>query len=343
MNSKHRTYLIILLAVTNLAGGLLAWSAYREASRLRASVLVGESARADLQKRLWASEKRKNELAAEIAGLRARGTHESVANADDPGPDGPPIGGPGRFDRRSRMNNLATLFDNPEFSKLWNSEQKMALDSRFSALFKALNLNPADLDKFKNLLVEKQAAVTDVMSAAREQGLDPRSPDDRAQIATLLKNAQAQVDATIQQTLGAAQYAQYQNYEQTLPQRAVVTQLAQSLSYTGSPLQDSQTEALVNILAANAPAQNQNAGGLGGLFAGMGGAGGPFGGRTSPITDAAIAQAQSVLTDTQVTALQQLQAQQQAQRQIAQMMRQSMAPGGASPSSGGTTTASGSH
>jgi hypothetical protein len=63
VNSKHRTYLIILLAVTNLAAGLLAWSAYREASRLRASVLVGESARADLQKRLWASEKRKNELA----------------------------------------------------------------------------------------------------------------------------------------------------------------------------------------------------------------------------------------------------------------------------------------
>ena len=32
-----------------------------------------------------------------------------MANPDDPGPDGPPIGGPGRFDRRSRMNNLATL------------------------------------------------------------------------------------------------------------------------------------------------------------------------------------------------------------------------------------------
>jgi hypothetical protein len=231
------------------------------------------------------------------------------------------------------MNNLASLLENPEFSKLWNSQQKLALDSRYSPLFKALNLSPADLDKFKSLLVEKQAAITDVMSSAREQGLDPRNPDDRAQLATLLQTAQAQVEANIQQTLGAAQFAQYQNYEQTLPQRNVVTQLAQSLSYTGTPLQDTQVAQLVNILAANTPAQNQNASGLGGLFAGMGGG---FGNRTSPITDAAITQAQSILTDPQVAALQQLQAQQQAQRQIAQMMRQGNA-GGTAPSSSAAT------
>lgn len=341
MNPKRSYYLIVLLVVTNLAGGLLAWSAYREAGRLRASIFTGDAARADLQKRLWALEKRKNELQAEIASLRGRDGRTAVAGGEDPGPDGQPFGGPGRFDRRARMNNLTALLDNPEFSKLWNLQQKGGLDSRYSALFKSLNLSPADLDKFKSLLVEKQSAITDVMSAGREQGLDPRNPDDRAQIAALLQNAQTQVDAAIQQTLGAAQYAQYQNYEQTLPQRNVVTQLAQSLSYTGSPLQDSQTEALVNILAANSAAQNQNAGGPGGPFAGLGGLGGAFGNRMSPITDAAITQAQSVLNETQVAALQQLQAQQQAQRQIAQMMRQPAAPTNATPSSGSAASSGG--
>jgi hypothetical protein len=334
VNPKPRYYLIVLLAVTNLASALLAWNAYRESNRLRAVSLQSVSAREDLQKQLWALEKRKHELDAEVAGLRARGNRSDLANGDDPGPDGQAFGGPGgRFDRRARMNSLASLLDNPEFSKLWNSQQKLALDSRYSSLFKALNLSPADLDKFKSLLVEKQAAITDVMSSAREQGLDPRNPDDRAQLVTLLQTAQAQVDANIQQTLGAAQFAQYQNYEQTLPQRNVVTQLAQSLSYTGAPLQDTQVAQLVNILAANTPAQNQNASGLGGLFAGMGGG---FGNRTSPITDAAITQAQSILTDPQVAALQQLQAQQQAQRQIAQMMRQGNA-GGSAPSSSAAT------
>ena len=331
MNSNRRNYLIALLVVTNLATGFLAWSAYRESGRLHAALLQGENTRQDLEKRLRALEKRRHELDAEIASLRGRGNGNDGFNGEDPGPDGPPAPQrSGRFDRRARMDNLATLLENPEFSKLWNSQERMGLDSRYSALFKSLNLSPADLDKFKSLLVEKQGAVMDVMSAAREQGLDPRNPSDRAQITALLQSAQAQVDASIQQTLGATQYAQYQSYEQTLPQRNVVTQLAQSLSYTSSPLQDSQTEQLVNILAANS-AQNQ---GEGGIFGGPGGPGGPFGNRMSTITDTEIAQAQTVLTDTQVAALQQLQAQQQAQRQIAQMMRQAA---GSGASSGATT------
>jgi hypothetical protein len=148
--------------------------------------------------------------------------------------------------------------------------------------------------------------------------------------------------------LGDAQYSQYQNYELTLPERSLVGQLAQSLSYTSSPLQNSQIDQLVNILAANAPARNQGTGGGaggGGLFAPMPGGGGmmggPFGNQSSLITDAAIAQAQSVLTAAQVAALQQLQAQQQAQRQIAQIVRQTMNGEGAAPPGGGSTVQSG--
>jgi len=343
-NSRSKNYLIVLLSFTTAAGGVFAWSQYNELSRLRTDGLQGENARADLQKRLWALEKRKNELDAEIANLRSR--RDGNARTD---PDGDPDAadqpsrarpGPGGFNRRGGLNNLSTLLDNPEFSKLWNSQQRLALDSRYAALFKNLNLSAPDLDKFKSLLVEKQSAVTDVLSAAREQGLNPRDPADRTQIATLLQNAQAQVDSNIQQTLGAAQYAQYQNYEQTLPQRNVVNQLSQSLSYTSAPLQDGQSQQLVDILAATSPARNQGNDGVGGLFGAFGGTMGAPGTRSSPITDAAIAQAQSILTAVQMTALQQLQAQQQAQRQIAQMMRQTAA-GGAAAGSGTTAPAQG--
>jgi len=72
VNPKPRYYLIVLLAATNLASALLAWNVYRESKRLRAVSLQSESARADLQKQLWALEKRKHELDAEVAGLRAR-------------------------------------------------------------------------------------------------------------------------------------------------------------------------------------------------------------------------------------------------------------------------------
>ncbi len=326
MKSKFKNCLLVLLAFTAVASGVLAWNQHRELARLRADALAEEGARADLQRRLLALEKRKNELDAEVAGLRSR--RGPVAGEADggPGPGDQPgwaRPGSGGFSRRG-LGNLSALLDNPEFSKLWSAQQKSALDSRYAALFKNLNLSPADLDKFKSMLVEKQSAVMDVLAAARAQGLNPGDPADRAQIATLLQSAQAQAESTIQQTLGDAQYAQYQNYEQTLPQRNVANQLAQSLSYTSSPLQDSQLQQLINILAANQPSGGQGNGGgaLSGLF------GGGFGNRPSPITDAAITQAQAVLSADQVAALQQLQAQQQAQRQIAQMMRQSGNSGG---------------
>jgi len=337
---RTTSYAIVLLALTIVAGGAFAWMQYRELVRLRADSQLNDSTRADLQKRLWALEKRKNELDAEVASLRARGPADRLAEGDgDPPPDGP-LGaarpGPGRFSRRGSFNGLSTLMDNPAFNKLWMAQQKLALDARYSALFKNLNLSPTDLDKFKSLLVDKQTSLMDVMAAARDQGLNPRNPEDRSQIAALVQTAQAQANTTIQQALGDAAYAQYQNYEQTLPQRTVVSQLAQSLSYTGNPLQDSQAEQLVNILAANAPARAQSnaGGGLGAAFMAMGGGGpGGFGNRGSTITDAAVTQAQSVLTAPQVAALQQLQAQQQAQQQMAQMLRQTF-NGGGSPSAG---------
>ena len=341
MKSRFKNYLLILLAFTTVVGGVFGWSQYRELVRLRADSLAGDGARTDLQKRLWALEKRKNELADEIADLRSRRGNVLTEADGGPGQGGQPgwaRPGPGGFNRRG-LGNVPALLDNPEFSKLWNAQQKTALDARYAALFKNLNLSPADLDKFKSLLVEKQSSAMDVLAAARAQGLNPGDPTDRAQIATLLQNAQAQADSNIQQTLGDAQYAQYQNYEQTLPQRNVVNQLAQSLSYTDSPLQESQLEPLVGILAANSPPANQgNGGGLAALFGG-GTMGGGSGNRTSPITDAAVTQAQTVLTPTQVTALQQLQTQQQAGQAIGRMMRQSAAGGGTAGAGGAAAAA----
>lgn len=329
-STKTKNYIILLLALAVSAVGALAWIQYRELRRLRAAGL-SDGQRADLQKRLWDLEKRKNELEAEVAQLRARGgpgnsaedENDALAANEARGPVRPPEG---RFNRRAGFNNLSTLLENPEFNKLWTTQQKALLDSRYAALFKNLNLSPADLDKFKGLLVDKQNAMMDVMAAARDQGLNPRNPDDRTQIASLIQTAQAQVDANIRQTLGDAQFTQYQNYEQTLPQRNVVNQLSQALSYSAAPLQAFQVDQLVNILAANAPARSQAANawfGMGPMAAGT-----LVSVRDAPITDAAVTQAASVLTPPQLAALQQLQGEQQAQRQIGQMMRQIFSNGG---------------
>ena len=321
-----KNYLILFLALTTLAGGALAWRQYQELIALRASALNNDE-RADLQKRLWAAEKRKHELEASLAAKRDNGPAE-------PG-DGPD-GGPGAERRGGNRNNLANNFmammDKPEIQKLMAIQQKAALDGRYATLFKNLNLTPAQLEQFKNLLVEKQTALTDALAAARAQGINPRT--DPADFQKLIADAQTEADNNIKSTLGDAGYAQYQQYQQTLPQRNVVNQLSQSLSYTSTPLSADQTEQMVSILAANTPANtNSTANNIRATVTSAFGIGGP--GQTSPITNDAITQAQTVLAPPQVTALQQLQATQQAQAQLQAAMRNQFRNAG---SAGGSTT-----
>src|SRR5207245_2704367 len=93
-----------------------------------------------------------------------------------------------------------------------------------------------------------------VMAAARSEGLTGR--ENRDQIRELVQNAQNEVDSTIRSTLGDAAFAQYQSYEATQPQRAVVSQLEQRLSYSSTPLSDTQSQQLVQILAETSPTRD---------------------------------------------------------------------------------------
>jgi hypothetical protein len=309
-----KNYLLVFLVLTTLGGGALAWQQYQELVKLRAAALSNDE-RADWQKRLWAAQKRQHELEDALAALRGRN------GGPDGGPDGPGGEGQGRRGGRGNMAaNFMALMEKPEMQKLMAIQQRAALDSRYAALFKSLNLSPEQLSKFKDLLVEKGSAIADVMAAARSQGVSPQT--DPAQFKALIADAQAQADANIQATLGDAAFAQYQQYQQTLPQRNVVNQLAQSLSYTNTPLTDAQTEAMVQLLASTSPPSSDAAITRAEIAASIGnGFGGGGGGGGSQISDAAIAQASSVLAATQLQALQQLQQSQQAQAQINAALR----------------------
>ncbi len=210
--------------------------------------------------------------------------------------------------------------------------KKAALDSSYAPLFKQLtqqlNLSPTQLAAFQNLLVQKQDAARDVITAARDQGLNPGT--DRAAITQLIAQSNAEIDSQIQSTLGPDGYAQYQGYEQTLPQRNTVNQLQQSLSYTGTPLQDAQAQQLIQLLAANAPQNNNNPTNMRTLLNGNN--------ATSRITDADITQAQGILSSTQVAALQQLQQQQQAQAELQRQIRAAAQQGSAAAPAGTAAT-----
>ena len=326
--------------------------------------------RAELQKRLWDLEKANREQADRLAANRGAGGDlaSMVAGAADERSIGEPRNQGGRSAPRSRggpnpveqANALRDLMAKPEVQALLSSQQKAAIDARYAALFKSLNLAPDQADKLKSLLAERQTTGIDVMEAARAQGIDPRA--NPAAYRKLMSDARNEVDVGIKSMLGESGFAQLQTYEQTMPQRNLVNELQQRLSYTNNPLNSGQADQLVQILASNSPqrstANNPAAGGpmsgppprggpdgggrgpggdggwgrggdLGGLLA-LGGGGGFMGpgdgGRGgATITTAAVNQSQAVLSQPQVAVLQQLQQQQQAQQQIQQLVRETLA------------------
>ena len=315
MNSK-KNFLIAVLALTTVATGVLAWQQYQRAQQ---SVVTTASNNDELLKKLAAAERHAADLEARLAALQA---------APTPAPETPPAPPPDAViaerrgtDRDQGPNNgrraeMMALMNNPEVQKLMAAQQKAQLDNRYAALFKQLNLSPAQLEAFKNLIIEKQNAQRDVMMAARESGLNPR--ENRDDLQKLVAEANAETDAAIIAAIGQEKFDQYRSYESTGSQRTLVDQLNRTMSYSATPLSDSQSQALVQILAQDAPSltnttSNQR----------IALAGGPFGGSGSrvQITDAMIAQAQTVLSPDQVKVLQQQQATQQNEQKLRELMR----------------------
>lgn len=323
--------LIALLAASILAVGLVAYSQYRELILLRAQVAANDTSA--LSKKLADAQKTIRSLEDRLAALRGRGMRDG---ADAAGGDNPDNAGANARGRGGRWGGFAALGNNPEFQKLLAIQAKGRISQTYGALFKSLNLGPDQLAQFQQLLADKQQAMMDVLQAAREQGINPRTDPDGFK--TLMTQAVAQTDQSIQQAIGDGAFQQYQQYQQTLPERNVVNSLQQQLSYTQTPLTDDQSNALISLLQQNQPQRAGN--GTSGTGDGAGGPGPGImalvnGGGNARVTDDAVAQAQGVLSAPQVAVLQQVQQQQQAQQQMQQLMRAAnQGNGTGSPSQG---------
>ncbi len=250
-----KNLVILLLAATTIGGAVLAWRQYGDLIDLRAAAL-NKDERANWQKRVWDLEKLNRELQDQLAAGRtpAGSTDPLVAAAESDGRGR----GPGRGDPRGRgesmmqqANALRDLMNKPEVQAMLNLREKAAVETRYAALFKNLNLPPDQIEKLKTLLAERATTMQDVMAAARDQGVDPR--ENPTAFRKMIADAQNEINNGIKATIGDSGFAQLTNYEQTLPQRNLVTELGSRLAYSSTPLTSAQAEQLIGILAANAP------------------------------------------------------------------------------------------
>jgi hypothetical protein len=202
---------------------------------------------------------------------------------------------------------------------------------RFAGLFRQLGLSADELAGFKQLLAEKENVALEVVAVSETQ---PDGPLPPATLAAGVSAARAEVEAAIRQSLGGERYALYREYEQALPQRTIVAQLEQRLSYSATPLTPTQADALVRILVTHAPAASVTevpptssvvvnskpapAAAPSLLQSEV---------QVAPVTEVAIAQSHAVLAPAQVAALRDIQNEQQASARAMQLLRDSLPAG----------------
>ncbi len=312
-----------------VAVAALAWHQYRELIDLMAQLADGDNV--TLKRQLADARKTIKSLEERMAAMRGRRGGDGELAGDGLTGDNPEANGGGRRPG-GRFGGFAEMAGNPEFQRLLAIQMKGRISQTYGPLFKSLNLSPDQLSQFQTLLADKQQALMDVMQAARDQGINPRADPDGFK--TLVSQAVSQSDAGIQQALGDAAFQQYQQYQQTLPERNVVNSLQQQLSYTQTPLTDDEASQMISLLSQTQPQRAGN--GTSGTS--NGGDSGPSpmslinGGGTAKVTSDSIAQAQGVLSAPQLATLQQIQLQQQAQQQMQQLMRSANQGTGGNPS-----------
>jgi hypothetical protein len=214
--------------------------------------------------------------------------------------------------RRLRQEQMEHVQGTPEFQQLRAVQMKGTLDYRYAALFRQLGLPSAKLEALKNLLLDRQTVGMDVNSVARAQGLDPRR--DGALLQQLMTQARDEINAGIRDLLGEETYRSYEFYEQTMPYRDVVNQLDLRLSYTSAPLTDAQAEALVKIVVeANQDTMKVNSGVTQVVN---------FRRMQTSLNDITLDRARGILTPDQYPALEELQARQQANLRMGELMRE---------------------
>lgn len=315
MSASSKNVLLAVLVVALLAIAPLAWwqrqriaELEHAAARDAAALVAAQKKIAATEQRLASAETRRAELEVERSETRTRAAAERTRPAA------------GTQVTRSVANPL----ENPAMQRMLATSMRTGLDQRYGTLFRQLKLSPAELEKLKDLLTERQMSVLDAMNAARTQGVGA------AELPALMSKVQADVDQSIKQLLGDQRYDRYENFNQNIASYGTLEQIERRLSYTNAPLDATQSDALLRVLIATAPpAATEAVPARNMIVQSFGGAAAPILGAMSgsAISNETIARASSVLSPAQTEVLRQLQAEQQTQTNMLQAMRGDAAAG----------------
>jgi hypothetical protein len=230
---------------------------------------------------------------------------------------------------------LDYVLEHPETHAAFIEQNMLRAKLRYDGFFKTAGLSAEQQERILSVLKEARAASLDLLGALHAQGYDRGAGENPKTVTEMFmktaREAMQRREAGLRAVLGDEGFTAMQQYHDTISARNVAEQMAGQLYDTSEPLTAQQAGRLVEILAENrfnprdasAPGNTVN----GNVIplqvyqsrfvqAMKDGGTSPLDWQ-APVTDAAIARAQSVLTLTQLAALKQVQVRQALQFQLA--------------------------
>jgi len=124
-------------------------------------------------------------------------------------------------------------------------DYRSRLVAEYAPFYIKMGLSPEQIDRFETISTDNWQSTEDITAVAEAKGLDDQDPS----VAKLREQATTNLRQAETELLSEDGYRQLQEYERTLPVRALTASLAERLYYTDAPLNGTQAERLTQILA----------------------------------------------------------------------------------------------
>ena len=245
--------LIVLLALTTTVGAWLAFQYHDQLATKDAqnAALTAErdASRAAEKAALAAADP----LRENIARLtRERDRLQAQANMPWPnsGPGGPtPPGAGGPNSGTPGIGGMMAMMQTPEGRKMLQNQSASKVQRQYSELAKRMKLSPQDSTVLMGLLADRQTALT----TARMN-----SSGNPAKAAADTSTIQSEFDDKLKTTLGEEGFGQFSEYDKSVEERGAVNQFEDQFNAAGTPLDATQKESLVQLLASEREKSPEN-------------------------------------------------------------------------------------
>jgi len=232
-------FVTALFAACAILLGAMWWSESQQAGAMARQIRRLEAQNNDLTQKIAAEKQTEQAQEAESDQLRAARAVAST-RLEPTVPSASPAPGEEQARAKPQDSILNRMFKNPEMRKMIASQQAEALRGIYADFVKQAHLTPDEADHFFQLMEDRQMALMDSgANLLSGTGMDINA-------ATAATNA---ANDALKSMLGSDRYAAYQQFEKTLADRMEVQQLGQQLDSVGVPLQDYQSQALVQIMS----------------------------------------------------------------------------------------------